>query len=173
MIVCSPLVARIFFLRFSILDLYPNDQQFSETDTHRKFETSLFSLSPLIWSTCGSPSGLGINDTATNLCTYKGTVDGIEGDFGTKQQVLVTQTCKYDGYIYLGYGTWGHNFFVVDLDDEDKTWSVVGRIYYRYHNADGSVFYLEPQFVALRGGKIVTGSRDFGAQSASILEFDK
>ena len=110
---------------------------------------------------------------ATLVCTYKGIVNGIEGDFGTKQQVLVTQTCKYDGYIYLGYGTWGHNFFIIDLDDEDKTWNVVGRISYRYYNSAGSVFYLEPQFIALRGDKIVTGSRDFGTQNASILEFQR
>ena len=109
------------------------------------------------------------------LDVYDGDISDIGAyvDFGYISELLSTQSCVYDGWLYLAYGTAGHNFLVVELDDKTKTWRPVGRIVYDYKKIDGTKVYLEPEFVVKRGNKLITGSREYTkGVDASIVEFD-
>lgn len=111
--------------------------------------------------------------TFTLIGTYSGYVyGGVDADFGTFQQNYA-QSCKYDGYLYLAYGTSGHNFLLVDFDDYTMTWKPVGRIAYEYFTTDHTKKYLEPEFVAIKGEKIVCGSRHYNEGISSIVEFQR
>lgn len=109
--------------------------------------------------------------TYTLLGTYDGKVLGdFDADFG-RNEVHYAQSLAYDGYLYCAYGTSGHNFIVIDLDNNTMTWRPVGRIAYEYFTADHTKKYLEPELVTIKGNKIVCGSRHYAEGISSLVEF--
>lgn len=98
--------------------------------------------------------------------------DGVDTHF-LRNNVNYTQGCEYDGYLYIGFGTNGHNFLVVELDDNINKATVVGNYMYHLYDSNGAEKNIEPQLVALHEGKIVLGSRDWSSQTSFLAEFTR
>ncbi len=90
-----------------------------------------------------------------------------------RSNIDYTQGVEYDGYLYLGYGTSGHNFLVIDLDDNTGKASVVGNYMYHWMSEDRTEKVTEPQIVALNGDKIILGSRNWNDGTSLLCEFGR
>lgn len=123
--------------------------------------------------TLGKDDGF-YNGTYSISKVYSGEVlDGYDTRFGPSN-INYAQGCDYDGNIYLGYGTSGHNFLVISLYDATNRYEVIGNYYWKFYDADDKEYYLEPEFVALSDDdKLILGSRNYNSRKTAVLEFDK
>lgn len=83
------------------------------------------------------------------------------------------QDCCYDGYLYLGYGTAGHNFLVLDIDEYEHTYRVVGNYLHKEYDATHVEFGVEPEGIALYDGKVFCSSRSNSRNLSFFRVFEK
>lgn len=83
------------------------------------------------------------------------------------------QDSCYDGYFYLAYGTSGHNFLVIDLDDRENTYRVVGNYLHHEYKDDRTEYGVEPEGVCLHNGKIYCLSRQNTIHASYFNIFDR
>lgn len=81
------------------------------------------------------------------------------------------QDCCYDGYLYLGYGTAGHNFLVIDIDEIHKTYCVVGNFLHKMYDDDYVEFGVEPEGVAIFNGNLYCSSRSVSRDLSFFMRF--
>ena len=122
------------------------------------------------------------NGTAELVKTYIGEIrEDHDGNFGGSN-ASYAQDCKYDGYLYLCYGTDGYNCFVIDFDDRADMYHVVGNYKWVYRDYDYSEHRGEAECVAFNGSKIVSVLRHLATSaeqaqgitsSSCMFEFER
>ena len=113
------------------------------------------------------------NGTAKLLKTFSGIVREFhDGQFGGRSLSYV-QDIKYDGYLYVGFGTYGYNCFIVDLDELSNTYKIVGNYKIKYRNSSYTDLYGEPEGIAINGSKIITTLRDTVSGISCMFEFNR
>ena len=97
------------------------------------------------------------NGTCKILKTYYGEIPYIDTKYG-RANLETPQGMEYDKYLYLGYGTRGHNILKIALDDDSNSYRVVDNYYVNMYSYSGALLYFEPEMVALNGAHLFTGS---------------
>ena len=97
------------------------------------------------------------NGTCKILKIYNGNIEYIDTIYG-RSNLETPQGMTYDKYIYLGYGTRGHNFLKIALNDDSNSYNVIDNYYCNIYNYDGSISYFEPEMIAIKDSFIYTGS---------------
>lgn len=97
------------------------------------------------------------NGTCKIIKTYTGEVaNGLDTVMGASY-IGTPQGMKYDGYLYVGFGTAGHNFLVIELDDAG-TYRVIKNYMYHMYTDDRTEKLYEPELLVLDKTKIICGS---------------
>ena len=113
------------------------------------------------------------NGTAKLLKTFNGIVREFhDGQYGGRS-LSYAQDMKYDGYLYLCFGTYGYNCYVIDLDELSDTYKIVGNYKIKYRASDYSDLYGEAEGLAINGSKIVTTLRDTVGGVSCMFEFNR
>lgn len=104
------------------------------------------------------------NGTCAILKEYTGSMDDllalavISGGLPVFLGLHTIQGMEYDGYLYIGWGTKGHNFFKIQLDDTKDTYSVDYCYRYLYTDYKNAPSYYEPELCALMSDRVFCGS---------------
>ena len=113
--------------------------------------------------------------TYTTINSFSGTInngiDTYEGD--SKGGKNFAQDAEFDGYLYVAFGGMSQNFLVLNLNECDNTFDVVGNYWWRYLDNDGIEHYLETELVTLYGSKIICGARNYSENISSIRLFER
>lgn len=113
------------------------------------------------------------NGTAKLLKTFNGIIREFhDGQYGGRS-LSYAQDMKYDGYLYLCFGTYGYNCYVIDLDELSETYKIVGNYKIKYRSSDYSDLYGEAEGLAINGSKIVTTLRDTVGGFSCMFEFNR
>lgn len=114
------------------------------------------------------------NGTCTILKQYKGSMNDvlawavISGGSPVFLGLQTIQGMEYDGYLYIGWGTNGHNYFKIQLDENRETYSIVYTYKYLYTDYKNAPYYREPELVALTPDRIFCGDA-----SGNLLAFSR
>ena len=111
-----------------------------------------------------------------NILTYTKYTGVIRDNIDTHVMPGTTgyaQDCCYDGYLYLGYGTAGHNFVIIDVDDVEKTYRVVGNYLHKMYDDAHVEFGVEPEGIAMNDGKVYCSSRSNSKGLSFFMVFDR
>lgn len=111
--------------------------------------------------------------TVTLKKTYTGVIRDNIDTYVTQGTTGYAQDSCYDGYYYLAYGTSGHNFLIIDLDDIHNTYRVVGNYLHHEYKDDYTEYGVEPEGVFLDGSKIYCLSRQNTAQLSFFNVFTR
>lgn len=113
------------------------------------------------------------NGTCKVLKTFAGEIRNGTDVYSGKHSLATPQGMEYDGYIYLAWGTYGHNFVVIELNDAtDKYRVIFNHTYHDYSNSHVETFY-EPELLALHGSKIIMGSRTTSGTAKYMLNISE
>lgn len=111
------------------------------------------------------------NGTYEIVGEYSGDILYNVGSEYGRNGIMYIQGMAYDGYLYVGYGTSGHNFYVLDIDDNAGKFYVVGNYERKCYKGMERV-YPEPEVVCLHNGKIYCGSRNTEKDVSWLIEFN-
>lgn len=104
------------------------------------------------------------NGTCAIIKQFKGSMKDpmawtvISGGSPVHLGLQTIQGMEYDGYLYIGWGTSGHNFLRIQLDDTKDTYSVDYCYRYLYTNYKNAPSYYEPELCALTSDRVFCGS---------------
>lgn len=112
------------------------------------------------------------NGTCKILKSYTGEFQAGIDIIRNQNSLQTVQGMEYDGYLYVGWGTRGHNFVRVQLDDTNNTyWADYNYMYHKYDYTHTTETLYEPELLALKGNKIYCGSYYSGL--SMLLEFER
>lgn len=143
------------------------------TNTIYKYELG-FSTNDLSGSGVGTyVASSSYNGTALLLKTYTGEYrEDADGRF-YGNSAGYAQDVKYDGYLYLAYGTAGFNVFVIDVNDSTGEFYAVGNYQWEYRDTDYSVIKCETETCAINGNKLIVTYRNYTANKSVMVEFER
>ncbi len=99
------------------------------------------------------------NGTCRIIKTYYGVIiNGIDTVFDSTKGIGTPQGMTFDGHLYVGWGTRGHNFLKIALDSDAERFTVVCNYMYHHYLYDGTEELYEPEMVAVKGNSIYCGS---------------
>lgn len=104
---------------------------------------------------------------------YTGIIRDNIDTYATTGMGRYAQDSCYDGYFYLAYGSSGHNFLVIDLNDRENTYRVVGNYLHHEYKDDRTEYGVEPEGVCLHNGKIYCLSRQNTIHASYFNIFDR
>lgn len=112
------------------------------------------------------------NGTCKILKTYTGEIIPGVHCFANANSLWTPQDMKFDGYLFVGYGTAGNNNLKIQLDDHSDSYTVVNNYHFEVLATNGDIVPCEPELLALYGNKMVCGVSNRGSHANLLFTLD-
>lgn len=112
------------------------------------------------------------NGTCKIIKTYTGEIVPGVHCFANGNSLWTCQGMKFNGYLFVSYGTAGNNNMKIALNDAADTYRVVNNLHFEVLEPDGDVVPCEPEMLAIGNGKMYCGVTDRDTHDNYLYEIE-